>query len=248
MKLMVKNPFLLFSIDCRTPTEAALLPSSPLEPIDVSDYHQQLVMSLTAAHQTTVDCVKKAQQKYKKFYGRKASSRPHQIGDWILVRFLAEESGRNRKLPQPWHGPYRITEIRDPGVTVTEMYFPRDGLMNVHKLRVMKCPVSYGVLLVWLKAAQPGRIPGWLENLLNNATSMTPGNASHDTIREDSTLGIDLLHSEADGSEPADEGEQADSHKDRHNSRYSLRARVNATRRFHRGGSSGRALQEGGVM
>ena len=96
---------------------------------------------------------------------------------------------------------------------------------------------------------------------------MTTGNASHDTISEDSTLGIDLLYSEADGSEQAnegepaneseqadgseqaDEGEQAKSHKkDRCNSRYSLRPRINAPRRFHRGSSSGRALQEGGVM
>ena len=84
---------------------------------------------------------------------------------------------------------------------------------------------------------------------------MTTGNASHDTISEDSTLGIDLLYCEADGSEqanegePADEGEQVKSHKkDRYNSRYSLRPRINAPRRFHRGSSSRRALQEGGVM
>ena len=76
---------------------------------------------------------------------------------------------------------------------------------------------------------------------MNSATSTITGNASHDTISEDSTLGIDLLYSEADGSEqvnedePADEGEQADSHKkDIHNSHYSLQARVNALRRFHR--------------
>ena len=84
-----KPSFLLFGIDSRMPTEAALLPSSPLEPVDISDYRQQLVLSLTAAHQTAVDCVKKAQQKYKKFYNRKANSRPYQIRDWVLVRFSA---------------------------------------------------------------------------------------------------------------------------------------------------------------
>ena len=78
---------------------------------------------------------------------------------------------------------------------------------------------------------------------------MTTENASHDTINEDSTLDIDLLYSEADGSEQANEGEQVKSHKkDRCNSRYSLRPRINAPRRLHRGSSSGRALQEGGVM
>lgn len=58
-----KPSFLPFSIDCRMPTEAALLPSSPLEPVDVSDYLQQLILSLSAARQTAVEYVKKAQQK-----------------------------------------------------------------------------------------------------------------------------------------------------------------------------------------
>ena len=39
-----KPPFLLFSIDSQTPTDV-LLPSSPLEPVDVTDC-QQLVLSL----------------------------------------------------------------------------------------------------------------------------------------------------------------------------------------------------------
>ena len=33
-----KPPFLLFGIDCRTPTEAALLPPQPIEPTMVTDY------------------------------------------------------------------------------------------------------------------------------------------------------------------------------------------------------------------
>ena len=133
-----KLSVLLFSIDCWTPTEAALLPSSPLEPVDITDYHRKLILSLSAACQTAVDCVKKAQQKCKKFSDWKASSRSYQIGDWVLVKFPAEESGRNRKLSQPWHGLYRITEIRDLDITITKVYFPGDGLMNVHQLRVTK--------------------------------------------------------------------------------------------------------------
>ena len=247
-----KPSFLLFGIDCRTPTEAALLPSSPLEPVDITDYHHQLVLSLSAAHQTAVDCVKKAQQKYKKFYDRKASNRSYQIGDWVLIKFPAEESGRNRKLSQPWHGPYRITEIRDLDVTVTKVYFPGDGLMNVHQLRVTRCPIQFPTGYYWYgrKQHSPGRIPRWLGNLLNSSTSTATEEASHDTISEDSALGIDLLFSEADESEQADEGERvdaseqagedeqadegepADNQKDRHNSHYSLRTRVNALRRF----------------
>ena len=27
------------------------------------------------------------------------------IGDWVLVYFAQDETGKNRKLSQPWHGP-----------------------------------------------------------------------------------------------------------------------------------------------
>ena len=38
-----KPSFLLYGFDCRHPTEAALLPPKSLGPIDVSDYHEELV-------------------------------------------------------------------------------------------------------------------------------------------------------------------------------------------------------------
>ena len=41
-----KLSFLMFGLDLRTPTEAALLPASPLEPTDVEDYREQLILSL----------------------------------------------------------------------------------------------------------------------------------------------------------------------------------------------------------
>ena len=116
--------------------------------------------------------------------------------------------------------------------------------MNVHQLRVTT--VSCGVLLVWPKAAQPWKDTWVAGELSNSATSMTTGNAPHDTISEDSTLGVDLLYSEVDGSAQANEGEQVKRNKkDRHNSRYSLQPMVNAPRRFHRGSSSGRLSKRG---
>ena len=66
-----KPSFLLFGIDCRMPTEAALLPPHSLEPAAVTDYRQQMILSLLSARQTAVNCVRKAQQQYKKFYDRK---------------------------------------------------------------------------------------------------------------------------------------------------------------------------------
>ena len=49
-----KPSFLLFGIDCRTPTEAALLPPTSGEPVDTSDYQQELVKSLSSARELAV--------------------------------------------------------------------------------------------------------------------------------------------------------------------------------------------------
>ena len=48
------------------------------------------------------------------------------VGNWVLVHFLQDETGKHQKLLQPWHSSYRIASRDDPGVTVIKMYFPED--------------------------------------------------------------------------------------------------------------------------
>jgi len=60
-----KPSFLLFGVDLRSPTEAALLPTTPLQPTDVSDYREELVLSLSSARDSAAKCIRKAQKKYK---------------------------------------------------------------------------------------------------------------------------------------------------------------------------------------
>jgi hypothetical protein len=100
----------MFGKDLRTPTEAALLPVHSLEPDTVENYREELTLSLTSARELAATSFQRAQQRYKKLYDRKAVKRDYQIGDWVLVRFPQEESGKQRKLSRPWHGPYQIVE------------------------------------------------------------------------------------------------------------------------------------------
>ena len=113
-----KPSFLLFGVDCRSPTEAALTPPSPLEPADVADYREELMLSLSSARQLAADNIHAAQCRYKKAYDRKSEVRKLKLGDWVLVRFPQEESGRQRKLSRPWHGPSRVSQLNDPDVTI----------------------------------------------------------------------------------------------------------------------------------
>ena len=68
---------------------------------------------------------------YKKAYDQHA--RPT-VGDWILIRFPQDETGKDLKLSRPciWHGPYRVLSCSDTDVVADKVYFPDDGIIQVH--------------------------------------------------------------------------------------------------------------------
>ena len=57
-----KPSFLLFGVDLRSPTEDALLPPRDFEEADLTDYREELVLSLSSAREHTVSSVKEAQK------------------------------------------------------------------------------------------------------------------------------------------------------------------------------------------
>ena len=76
-----KPSFLLFGQDCRSPTEAALLPPSSLESMELTDYRRELIQSLSTARELAAKNIQKAQAQYKKQYDKKAKSLPYLVGD-----------------------------------------------------------------------------------------------------------------------------------------------------------------------
>ena len=135
-----KPSYLLYGVDCRTPTEAALLPPHDLEPTDVTDYREELVVSRSTARRLAAEAIQTAQVKYKAAYDHRHSQRTEfGIGDW---RFPQDESGRLRKLSRPWHGPYRVVDKSDPDITAVKVYKLQDRQIQVHQSRVVPCPPS----------------------------------------------------------------------------------------------------------
>ena len=167
-----KPSFLLFGQDCRSPTEAALLPPSSLESMELTDYRRELIHSLSTARELAAKNIQQAQAKYKKQYDRKAKSLSYEVGDWVLIRFPQEESGANRKLSRPWHGPYRIESVSSTGVVAVKVYFPQEGSIQVHAQRVTKCPVNFPSGYYWYgnRRKGPGRPPKWLDQLMTSQT------------------------------------------------------------------------------
>lgn len=134
-------------MDFRSPTEDALLPPCDLEGADLSDYREELVLSLSSAREHAVSSVREVQKWYKRQYDRKARAVPLRCGDWALVRFPQDKSGKQRKLSRLWHGPYRVTAINEPDVTLVKVYFP-EGPIQVHLSRVCPCPHSYQLVSI----------------------------------------------------------------------------------------------------
>ena len=146
-----------------------MLPPDGAQPMAVPDYRQELMESLSTARQTALHSISRAQKKYKKQYDRKSDSYQYCIGDWVLIRYPSEETGRFRKLSRPWHGPYRITACDDTGVSAVKVYFPREDAVKVHQTRVKPCPDGLLAGYYWYgnKRKGPGRPPKWVEKILS---------------------------------------------------------------------------------
>ena len=105
------------------------MPTGDLQPTDLDDYREQLMLTLMSARELAVANIRKAQSRYKKQYDRHARPTSFRLGQWVFVRFPQDESGRLRKLSRPWRGPYRVVEIKEPDVTVVKVYHPQHGEM-----------------------------------------------------------------------------------------------------------------------
>ena len=84
--------YLLFGMDCRTPTEAALLKPSSLWPGDIQDYREELSPSLSSAREIAAKAVQKAQQCYKASYDSKLKPITYRVSDRVMVKFPADDS------------------------------------------------------------------------------------------------------------------------------------------------------------
>ena len=193
-----KPSYLLYGMDLRTPSEAAILPPSSAGWVDTDDYREQVTLSLSIARDNAVKNIRKAQQRYKRQYDRNAKTETYSVGQWVLVRFPADESGRNRKLSRPWHGPYRVTSVKDPDVSVAKVYFPQEKRIMVHQSRVKHCPTNFPAGFYWYGGKQKaqGRTPMWVQNLL--AGSGVNQTDDGDTCHEEAPDVDTLVENEAD--------------------------------------------------
>ena len=169
-----KPSFLLFGMDLRSPSQAALFPPSSLTPTTVEDYREELITSLSVARELAAASIKESQYQSKQRYDRKATVRQFRQGDWVLVRFLSDETGRTRKLSQPWHGPYRVLDHTDTTIKLEKVYRAEHAPLHVHKSRVKFCPLDLPPGYYWYgrRHCCPGKVPEWVQHLTEAQDSL----------------------------------------------------------------------------
>ena len=179
-----KPSFLLYGVDCRTPTEAAYLPISEVCPINIEAYREELMISLSSARELAATTIQKVQSRYKGNYDRewKTKEPALRIGDWILVHFPQDEVGKTRKLARPWHGPYRVVQNDSPDMTCLKVYFPQHGTIQIHQSRVCRCPLQFPAGYFWYGGRRkgPGRPPKWVDTLLASGRTCTSNSTAED--------------------------------------------------------------------
>ena len=65
---------------------------------NINDYREQVVLSLSSARRLAEQTSKEAQRKYKYHYDKVVITSKLKIGDWVLVYFPQEETGKNTNL------------------------------------------------------------------------------------------------------------------------------------------------------
>ena len=165
-----KPSYLLFGLDCLSPTEAAFLPVEPSGPVDIAEYREEVVLYLLQESRLLLISRLHIETTNASMTKHSVSVR-FKVGDLVLVRFPNEETGKNRKFSRPRHGPYTIVQCNNPDVTVVKQFFPEEGAIQVHQLRVCACP-QLPVRYYWYGGNRhsAAKTPEWVERLLTNGS------------------------------------------------------------------------------
>ena len=140
-----ESPFyLLYGRDAHLPTEAALSPPPQRYPLDATDYRTEFTTHMSDAWELAQGNIKKAQKHQKKYYDQQSRTIDFSPGDRVFVYMPSARSGPAWKLSRPFHGPYRVVNVKENGVEVRPVDRPQSDLIRVSLNRVRKCPAELG--------------------------------------------------------------------------------------------------------
>jgi len=108
--------------------------------LEAGDYRTKLVLGLSTAWDIARKSIPKAQSKQKLHYDKKAKVPSYKISDRVMVYMPHEATGKDRKLPLPYHGPYRIIDVQSNCLLLRPVDKPDEQPILVNMDRVTPCP------------------------------------------------------------------------------------------------------------
>ena len=156
--------FLMYGRDARIPTETVLSHMRSPYAIDVADYKEELLSSMSLAWDLASTHIAKAQASQKIKYDRSAKEPDLKVGDRVMVFMPSESQGKTWKLSRPFHGPYRVLKATPTNAEVRLVNRPTDDPIFVALDRVRLCYPEQGNV-VWTghkkrrKRASKDRLP-----------------------------------------------------------------------------------------
>ena len=132
--------FLLHGRDPRLPSALELDPPSRPGEIPLDSYKEELVSNLSEAWDLARHQVKKAQKAQKKAYDRRSKDVQFGVGERVFVYMPQDKATKAYKFARPFHGPFRVVEVWETGLTVQPVDKPDEKTIRVAFNRVRRCP------------------------------------------------------------------------------------------------------------
>ena len=128
--------FLLHGRDPRLPSALDLDPPSRPEEVPLDSYKEELVSNLSEAWDLARHQVKRAPKAQKKAYDRRSKDVHFGVGERVFVYMPQDKATKAYKFARPFHGPFRVVEVWETGLTVQPVDKPDEKTIRVTFNRV----------------------------------------------------------------------------------------------------------------
>ncbi|XP_065905553.1 uncharacterized protein [Dysidea avara] len=107
--------------------------------VDVDTYKGEIAVKMDEVWELAKNNIKKAQRSQKFYYDQQSKPSKFKVGDRVLVYIPAAKACKAYKFARPFHGPYRILEQNEIGVTICPVDKPHAEPIQVAYDRVRHC-------------------------------------------------------------------------------------------------------------
>ena len=132
--------FLLHGRDPRLPSTVCLDPTPDRQDVELCSYSSEVAEQMQEAWDIAKSSIGRAQAKQKGYYDRNTKPPRYRKGQRVFVYMPSAKQGKVYKFARPFHGPFRVVDVYDTGVSVRPIDSPDREVIRVSFSRLRHCP------------------------------------------------------------------------------------------------------------